>query len=137
MTVFPPVLDGRKRAYQGLSQSIEEDQGSDTCQEISSPPSEHGAQTCSEEGISQSPLHEILIALLVYRPVAFRNIDALLHCHLRQLHPVVVSTHQITDDEKYDNQRSEDEQQAEDDTKDDDDRQRTATLPTLEVFCPY
>ena len=111
----------------GLTDAIEEDQGSDASQEINIPPGKHGAQAGSQKGISQSPLHEIFIALLVYRPVAFRNIDALLHCHLRQLHPVVVSTHQITDDEKYDNQRSEDEQQAEDYTKDDDDRQRTAT----------
>ena len=90
MTVSPPFLDGWKRTYEGLSQSIEEDQGSDASQEISIPPGKHGAQTGSQEGISQSTLYQILIALLVYRPVAFRNIDALLHRHLRQLHPVVV-----------------------------------------------
>ena len=127
MAVFPPVLDGWKQAYQDLSQSIEEDQGSGTCQEISFPASEHGEQACSEEDISQSPLHEILIALLVYRTVAFRNIDALLHRHLCHLHPVVVAANQISDKQKHDDQRSKDKQQTEDDTEDDDNKQRPAT----------
>ena len=108
MAVSPPILDGWKRTYEGLSQSIEEDQGSDASQEISIPPGKHGAQTGSQEGISQSTLYQILIALLVYRPVAFRNIDALLHRHFRQFHPVVVAANQISDNQKYDDQRSKD-----------------------------
>ena len=120
MTVLPPVLDGRKRADNGLTDAIEEDQGSDASQEICIPPGKHGTQAGSQEGISQSTLYQILIALLVYRPVAFRNIDALFHRHLRQFHPVIVSTHEITDDEKDDNQRGKDEQQAENDAEDDD-----------------
>lgn len=127
MAVSPPILDGWKRTYEGLSQSIEEDQGSDASQEISIPPGKHGAQTGSQEGISQSTLYQILIALLVYRPVAFRNIDALLHRHLRQFHPVVVAANQISDNQKYDDQRSKDKQQTEDDTEDDHNSQRSAT----------
>lgn len=127
MAVSPPILDGWKRTYQGLSQSIEEDQGSDTSQEVSFPPSEHSAQASAQKGISQSSLHQIFIALFVNRTVAFRNIDALLHRHLRQLHPVIVAANQISDNQEHDDQRSKDKQQTEDDTEDDDNRQRPAT----------
>jgi mannose-6-phosphate isomerase len=53
--------------------------------------------------------------------------DALLHRHLRQFHPVVMAANQISDNQKYDDQRSKDKQQTEDDTEDDHNSQRSAT----------